>query len=458
MVRRSVGLLLVAVATAPLAVIGYYQSWNVRSPRESLLVSTDERPRRVARRVVVAILDGLRFDTSRRLPVLKRLREAGVDRRGRASPPTFSMPGYTAILTGMPPAVSGVRNNRFGAARRPLGIDSVMGEARRAGLSTAGCERSSGYLDYLFGSELDYQCNPKKFQAGFQQILDRFYDLSVIVLADADDTAHLHGARSAAYARAAMRVDGALGRIVARLDLARDLLVAVADHGHLPAGGHGGAERDVTEVPLVIAGSGVLPGDRVPAGIESVATAVSRALGLPPPIDRMAALLPWREASARREATTRWRVAAVALLALASLAAFAGAGWLPARGALPALWLGLVLFLALHLAFLPWSMSAFDLRWRYLGRIVMLSAAAAAAHFAVAGRIAKPRTAEAQALGAAWLGLVTFASAVAAAGTFREGALGSSAAMYAPVPLGIFFAVQSLVGALYVVARSPRNA
>ena len=83
----------------------------------------------LAERVVIVLIDGLRYDVSRDLPFLNELRARGIDGRARAQYPTFSRPGYVNILTGVPPAHSGVRTNRYRGAVR---LDSLMDRVRAA--------------------------------------------------------------------------------------------------------------------------------------------------------------------------------------------------------------------------------------------------------------------------------------------------------------------------------------
>ena len=57
---------------------------------------------RLARRVYVVIIDGLRFDKSYELPFLDELRRRGVDTWAQSHYPTWSRPNYVSILTGVP--------------------------------------------------------------------------------------------------------------------------------------------------------------------------------------------------------------------------------------------------------------------------------------------------------------------------------------------------------------------
>src|SRR6185369_12828136 len=89
---------------------------------------------RLARKVYVVIIDGLRLDKSYELPFLDTLRRRGVDGEASSHYPTWSRPNYVSILTGVPPSASGVRTNHHST---PVALDSLMDRAQAAGLSTA---------------------------------------------------------------------------------------------------------------------------------------------------------------------------------------------------------------------------------------------------------------------------------------------------------------------------------
>src|SRR5690242_10737698 len=67
---------------------------------------------RLARRVVIVIIDGLRYDRSYGLPYLEKLRRAGVDTQALSHYPTWSRPNYVTGLTGVPQKASGVPDDR----------------------------------------------------------------------------------------------------------------------------------------------------------------------------------------------------------------------------------------------------------------------------------------------------------------------------------------------------------
>src|SRR5512138_381381 len=81
----------------------------------------DAQTPRLARRVVIVMIDGLRLDHSHQ-PFLDSLRARGVGASASALYPTWSRPGYVTALTGVPPPESGVRTNRVAT---PVPFDSV---------------------------------------------------------------------------------------------------------------------------------------------------------------------------------------------------------------------------------------------------------------------------------------------------------------------------------------------
>src|SRR5881394_1960417 len=97
-------------------------------------VLPDPHTPRLARRVYVVIIDGLRLDKSYELPFLDELRRKGVDSEAMTHYPTWSRPNYVSILTGVPPSASGVRTNHHST---PVALDSLMDRAHAIGLHTA---------------------------------------------------------------------------------------------------------------------------------------------------------------------------------------------------------------------------------------------------------------------------------------------------------------------------------
>ena len=87
----------------------------------------DAETPRLARRVFVVIVDGLRLDKSYELPFIDSLRRRGVDGEAQSHYPSWSRPNYVSILTGVPPSASGVRTNHH---TTPVALDSLMDRAK----------------------------------------------------------------------------------------------------------------------------------------------------------------------------------------------------------------------------------------------------------------------------------------------------------------------------------------
>ncbi|HEU0029724.1 MAG TPA: alkaline phosphatase family protein [Kofleriaceae bacterium] len=285
---------------------------------------------RLARRVFLVIVDGLRLDKSYELPYLDELRRRGVDTEAVSHYPTWSRPNYVSILSGVPPTASGVRTNHHNT---PVMLDSLMDRARAAGLRV-GLATDYDVLPRLF---LRRRGGPEKQQEPIELDIDEEHDSEVDVgtsadplmtaavrapdadlvspfddaryapwpggfseagaaLAAADDdlvillvgavdaAGHGMGGASPAYREAARVADHAVARALARIDLTQDAVIITADHGHTNRGGHGGVEPEVTAVPLIAAGAGIHPGAvSLDARLIDISPTVATLLGISAP-------------------------------------------------------------------------------------------------------------------------------------------------------------------------------
>lgn len=249
---------------------------------------------RLARRVVLVMIDGLRLDASYGRPFLDGLRARGVDARAAASFPSFSHPGYVAIVTGVPPRDSGVRNNIYPWS---VPLDNLMRRARAAGLKVAYLSPDDGGLPRMFPHDFDAGAIAP-WTGGFEQavrgVLASDAQLVLLWIVDVDDAGHRYGAATPEYRDAARHVDATLSRVLhdaggkGAIDLEQDAIVVIADHGHIDRGGHGGLEPEVLDVPFILAGAGVEPGVTLTgARLIDVAPTVAALLGIPPPADAL---------------------------------------------------------------------------------------------------------------------------------------------------------------------------
>lgn len=242
------------------------------------------RAPRLSRRVVVVVIDGLGLRHSYGLALLDQLRRDGVDASARTHYPTYSRPNHVSILTGVPPSWSGVRNNAYGWR---MTLDSLMDRANAAGLPSVYVSdrgRGVGEMFYDDFTAVHYVPWPNGFASASRLVLEQDYSLVVFIPSLVDEVGHEVGAEGAEYTRQAVATDRELAAALAALDLTRDTVIVTADHGHTDAGGHGGVEDEVMEVPLVLAGAGIRPGAALgEAYVTDVAPTAAALLGLPAP-------------------------------------------------------------------------------------------------------------------------------------------------------------------------------
>src|SRR5258706_3321189 len=227
----AVALVLVAVATLGavqlgMSAAGSSSEFGVAMPPLASVPPAiiDPHTPRLSRRVVLVVIDGLRFDVSQHQPFLDELRSRGIAAHASALYPTWSRPGYVTALTGVPPPASGVRTNRVVT---PVPFDSLMERARAAGLrvATAG---DIGMIPPLFIRPLapdlrsfDYRTRRDELTvpAGYEwpfddarwaeslselevsasSILAHPCDLAIILAGDVDRAGHAFGGESRQY-------------------------------------------------------------------------------------------------------------------------------------------------------------------------------------------------------------------------------------------------------------------
>jgi hypothetical protein len=235
---------------------------NIENPPLAELPPSAGSPQRapLTRRVVLLVIDGLSMNRSMELPALQSLRELGVATVATSHLPSLSRPNYVSILTGVPPRYSGVRSNDY---RWQVPLDSLLHRVRASGRQTAFATDAAPGFGSMFSGQLS-EGVATPWSGGLTRAgllaLDRHYPLVVLIPGAVDDAGHRSGAASPAYHAAALEVDRQLRELMAELDFQRDTMVVTADHGHMAQGGHGGAEPEVMEVPLVLAGAGIRQG------------------------------------------------------------------------------------------------------------------------------------------------------------------------------------------------------
>ena len=243
-------------------------------------------------RVVFVLIDGLRYDTSMKpdvMPVLNRLRSQGASALMHSEVPSFSEPGYSVLLTGAWPNYSDGPAVNLDYDQIPTWTqDNLFSAASRSGLKTA----VSGY--YWFQKLIPQNAvNISYYTPGEDQVADRDvvdaalpwlssgqYQLTLIHIDQVDYAGHHEGGpRDPHWDQAASQADSLLGEILAKLDLQKDTILVVSDHGQIDQGGHGGPEAINLLEPFVLAGAGVKPGNYGDVQMVDMAPTLAALLG-----------------------------------------------------------------------------------------------------------------------------------------------------------------------------------
>jgi arylsulfatase A-like enzyme len=251
------------------------------------------------RRVVVVVLDGLRPDA---IPALglrcwQRLaREGAASLRGTTVGPSVTAAAMASLLTGVPPEAHGLRSDRFHLPRRRQPLHPLPRVLAESGLPTSTFVRSlplffrrlgrriAGHLGVGNAAFAGHTATEILFHAT-ETLAHQERGLVLLHWPDCDRAGHAHGWMSERYARAAHRLDLALGMLAACADVGRDpstLLIALADHG-----GGGVDPRDHASdhaldrtIPVLLAG-GAVAGEELDApSLLDVPATVLWALGL----------------------------------------------------------------------------------------------------------------------------------------------------------------------------------
>ena len=300
-------LLSLGVGAVLLADAAWKSVTNYKTP---YVVEADLAPGEpLTERVVLVVLDGIRQGIAERdLTNLRALAARGNRRTMKTVLPSLSNPARATFVTGAGPDVHGVTNN---GRYSPPPVQSLFSLARKRGMPAA------VYGGRFWADAFAMHLDPANMQ-GFEKEMHEVDDPAVLVewqrevcdaivpflerrpkgllvagLTAADEAGHDYGGKSEEYAQVAAAVDACLGRLVEALDDGETTFVVASDHGHIQRrghGGHGGAEKEVTAVPLVLAGKGVKPGPGLAYQID-VAPTIAALLGLPIPASNQGAVL-----------------------------------------------------------------------------------------------------------------------------------------------------------------------
>jgi predicted AlkP superfamily pyrophosphatase or phosphodiesterase len=265
--------------------------------------------------VLVIGVDGVRFDLlgPGTTPYLWRLGQAGflvpvvIDEET----PSWSGPSWATIATGTGVAGHGIVANDL-TGHRLADHPDFLTVATRAGLSTLLVV--SGWPPLALaedGGPLFADATRREFVAVAEVSLEAWDAadeaatglaagilaggdaprVSFVYLGAVDIYGHVTGAGEK-YRAQALAADGRVGRLVGAVRSRPGFeeeswtIVAVTDHGHLEAGGHGGREPEVVTAWVAAAGPGIRPGGPAPVTRQvDIAPLVLAAAGVRPELN-----------------------------------------------------------------------------------------------------------------------------------------------------------------------------
>ncbi len=273
----------------------YTSIQNYRSPLRdaALLPPSPVTPKKA--KVVIVLVSGLGYDASLalNLPALEQLKQAGANVAVQSTPPTYSQTAWATLITGAPPETNDAPPVDLPLERlHPLEVDNIFARAHSANLQTALLGVAEwrrliprNQLDTtFFVDEPGAEADAAIMEATLPIIENNEIELALIHFTQVDWAGqNLGGAESEAYRQATNQVDAYLGQISQAMDLSRMVLIVLADHGHVPDGGHGGGEVEVIWQPMVVIGQDIIPGNYSDIYQTDLAPTLSTLLGLAAP-------------------------------------------------------------------------------------------------------------------------------------------------------------------------------
>jgi predicted AlkP superfamily pyrophosphatase or phosphodiesterase len=259
-------------------------------------------PHSVAR-VIIVVLDGLRADAVHLFPLpnMARLADIGAHTfTARTVTPSVTAAAMTSLFTGVTPDVHGLTSDRFGMPRPRVALTPMTRALQRAGMPSSAflaaiprayrglaerIARGLGLEHVRFSGESAMEI----LAAAANSLTIQRRGLILLHWPDADRAGHEHGWNSDAYARAARRLDDALGQLAHDAHIAHDpetLTIVCADHGGggLTPREHNSLHPLDLRIPLVLLGGRVRRGRIQSAcSLLDLPPTTCWALGLTPP-------------------------------------------------------------------------------------------------------------------------------------------------------------------------------
>ncbi|HTL32314.1 MAG TPA: O-antigen ligase family protein [Kofleriaceae bacterium] len=240
-----------------------------------------------APRTRVVLVDGLSESTAQTLGTWSTLCRTGLDLDVDIGFPTVSLPVQVSLWTGLTQQQTGIVFRSDRPLETPL-ADSIPGKVKG---SIAVAENHGYIVRSLAWSDVHPAAAPdnpahdanadawkKSWEGTAVEATGSDAPLVFVHILRVDTWGHRKGRDSDEYRNAAAEADRILGRLYAAAPDARWFLLA--DHGHLPTGGHGGEEREIRQVEHCIVGPGIEAKKGGPVHLVDVSRAIADSVGV----------------------------------------------------------------------------------------------------------------------------------------------------------------------------------
>jgi hypothetical protein len=238
--------------------------------------------------VVLVVIEGLRADQVALMPTLQRIREQGASATVEVPFP-MSQSALTTLLSGAGPEINDAPLLDADIAHvRPIRPETVFTTARRANLNTAvaGPTVLQALIPAQFMSESYFASDSEPAvadnranDAAIAFISNFSPNLVLVNYTMPESAAKRAGVLSREYRQALEHSDQLLAQLFGTMNMHGSVLVVTSSFGNIDRGGHGGDEKEVTRVPLVLSGARIKSGAYPDVRQQDIAPTVAALAG-----------------------------------------------------------------------------------------------------------------------------------------------------------------------------------
>lgn len=235
-------------------------------------------------RTRVILIDGLSAQTAQTMTTWSSLCKQGIQTTVDVGFPTVSLPVEVSLWTGLTQQQTGVVFRSDQAIEPalahsiPRSVPGSLAVAENHGYIV----RSLGFSQAVPSGSGAKDTDPKSWATQWEgaalSAVSSPESLAFVHILRVDVAGHKKGRDSNEYRNAAREADAIVAKLYAAAPDARWFLLA--DHAHLPNGGHGGEERDVRQVQHCIVGPGIAPHAGGLIHVVDIARAIADSVGV----------------------------------------------------------------------------------------------------------------------------------------------------------------------------------